>query len=378
MPDENDIPSDDDADEEVHLEWSYDLDRPFLAHVDLLSARPSYSTSLATEDGVFPVTMRLPTTPDDERGLANFLAPPHDWATTSREADEHWGTHYRDQMLGCKGVVVKRLAFTVHVHSALVDPAMRTELGPDLVAQQVLLTIDQWWENVRTWLEIATNQRLAQVGHEPSDWLNPNTRTSIWNRDATGRREELHIGGTVLVGPDRVISVTPEILQDCAALATTTPPLAWRLLRDARALQSADQLRRAVIDAATAAELAVTRRIDDLLASQRDPDRRKALKKASGLGGKTRALRDAGDELPPNFTRDLVDRRNDAVHEGTDVRYPEWEAAFGASLAIVERVFPLPTAPGSSSPLTCHWSRAAPPALLRPRWTTGAGESVHD
>lgn len=53
-----------DNDEQVHLEWWYDLDRPFLAAVDLLSARPSYSTLLATEDGVFPVTLRLPETPD--------------------------------------------------------------------------------------------------------------------------------------------------------------------------------------------------------------------------------------------------------------------------------------------------------------------------
>jgi hypothetical protein len=98
--------------------------------------------------------------------------------------------------------------------------------------------------------------------------------------------------------------------------------MAWTLLRDARALQNADQLRRAVIDAATAAELAATKRIDDLLAKETDPHRRQTLSEAKTLGGKARALRDVGDELPENFKTDLVDKRNDAVHEGREVRYP--------------------------------------------------------
>ncbi len=354
-----------DGDEEVDLEWWYDLEGPFLAEVGLLSARPCYSTSLVTEDGVLPVTVRLPATPDIERGLANFLAPPPDWTATSREADEQWGTHSRDDALGFTGVAIRRIAFAVHADSGLVDPAIRAEWGQELLAQQILHNIDTWWENVRTWLEIATNQRLAQVGHEANDWLNPHTRTSIWAVHDGGRRhEEVRVGGTVIPGPERVIGVTPEILQDCVALAATTPPLAWRLLRDARALQNAGQLRRALIDAATAAELAATTRIDDLLARRTDPEQQRNLARAKTLGGKATALQEAGDELPANFKLDLVDRRNDAVHEGIEVRYSQWEAAFRVALALVERVFPLPTAPGSSKPLMCYWSRTTRPEVF--------------
>lgn len=361
MPREEDATSDND--EQVHLEWWYDLDRPFLAAVDLLSARPAYSTLLATEDGVFPVTLRLPETPEIELGLANFLAPPRQWAATNREADEHWGTHSRHDGLGFKGVAIKRLAFSVRAHSAVVDPAMRTEWGEELLAQQILHLIDTWWDNVRTWLEIATNQRLTQIGHEASDSLNPHTRTSIWAVDDE-RRRELNVGGTVILGPERVIGVTPDILQDCVALATTKPPLAWTLLRDARALQNADQLRRAVIDAATAAELAATKRMDDLLATETDPKRRKTLTTARTLGKKADALENVGDTLPASFHGDLVDLRNNAVHEGAEVRYPQWETAFRAALELVERVYPLPTAPGSSEPLKCYWSRGTRPEIF--------------
>ena len=239
----------------MHLEWWYDLNRPFLADVDLLAARTSYATSFVTDDAIFVATVRLPRTPEAGSGLANFLAPPRDWAATPPRSDEEWGVHYKDDALGFKGVVIKRLAFTIQAGPELVEPAIHSEWGQDLLALEILNNVDTWWDNVRTWLEIATNQRLAQIGHEATDWLNPNTRTSIWTVHESGEREPLRAGGTVIQGPERVLGVTATILQDCLALATTEPPLAWTLLRDARALQNADQYRRAVIDAATAAEL---------------------------------------------------------------------------------------------------------------------------
>jgi hypothetical protein len=344
----------------VHLEWWYDLDRPFLAEVDLLAARSSYSTSFVTEDGVFAATVRLPRTPDAESGLADYLAPPRDWAATLPTRDEEWGIHYyKDHALGFKGVVIKRLAFSIQAGPELVEPAIRSEWGQDLLALEILNTIDTWWENVRTWLEIATNQRLAQVGHEASDWLNPNTRTSIWTVDESGERKPLRAGGTVVQGPERVLGVTATILQDCLALAHIEPPLAWILLRDARALQNADQYRRSVIDAATAAELAATKLVDDLLVGTESGERARLLRDRShqGLGGKAVLLRELGQGPPEGFKTDLVDRRNDAVHEGIDLKYREWQAAFRAALALVEQGFPLPTPPGSSVPLTCYWSR---------------------
>lgn len=351
---------------DVHLEWLYDLERPFLADVELLSAQASYTTQLDTDDGVFPVTVRLPSTPAVERGIANFLTPPRDWTACPRTEDQQWGTHSRNQALGFTGVAINRLAFALRIDPASVNPPVHDDLGPELYGQQVLIHIDAWWENVRTWLEIVTNQRLTQVGHEVPDALNPHVRTSIWDFSGGEPRELPNIGGTVMLGPDRVIGVTPGILRDCLALATKSVPLAWRLLRDVRALQRAGQLRRAVVDAATAAELAVTRLVDDALAVESEPGHQRILCKAQGLGGKAKALSDVGYQLPPDFKVDLVDKRNSAVHEGVAVRWPESEAAFRAALSLVAQVFPLPTAPGSAGPLVCSWPCAAQPEKLLP------------
>lgn len=51
---------------------------------------------------------------------------------------------------------------------------------------------------------------------------------------------------------------------------------------------------------------------------------------------------------------DRVDRRNDAAHKGIDLKYPEWEVAFRAALALVVQGFPLSTEPCTSEPLTCN------------------------
>jgi hypothetical protein len=73
-----------------------------------------------------------------------------------------------------------------------------------------------------------------------------------------------------------VAGVTFDLLRGCLALAGEDPPLAWILLRDARSLREAGQCRRAVIDAATSAELAVTAMLDDLL---KNPKKRAKPKK---------------------------------------------------------------------------------------------------
>lgn len=354
VPDNETVTSED----RVHLEWWYDLEQPILAHVDLLSARPSYTTSLSTEDGTFDATVLLPTTTEDRAGHANYLEPPRNWTATTRERDEAWGTDYRHAALGLEGVAIRRLAFAIEVGSSQVPPAIGPEWGPDLLAQSILHSIDDWWDNVRTWIEIATNQRLTHVGHQAEDPLNPNTRTEFWMVDEDGTRRKLPVGGTVLQGSDRILSTTPEILQDCLALATTTPPLAWTLLRDARALQNADQYRRAVIDAATAAELAATTLIDSRLQGQDEAARARTIKRPPGLQGKKNLLGKLGVALPESFTTQLVYKRNDAVHQGVDIHYSEWAGAFREAMDLVQRAFPLPTAPGSAKPLTCHWQQS--------------------
>jgi hypothetical protein len=190
-------------------------------------------------------------------------------------------------------------------------------------------------------------------------------KTPIWKVSEDGSEmERFSFPITVdveVVG--RIAGVTSDLLRGCLALAGEDPPLAWILLRDARSLREAGagQRRRAVIDAATPAELAVTAMLDGLL---KNPKKRAKLekkhlmlsqKKHLMLGQKTDLLDKLGSPLPQSFYDNLVYKRNDAVHEGRPISYEECSKAIAEAVPAVETAFPLPTPPESTQPLRRLW-----------------------
>ncbi|MET0995644.1 MAG: hypothetical protein ABWY20_16875 [Mycobacterium sp.] len=146
------------------------------------------------------------------------------------------------------------------------------------------------------------------------------------------------------------------MLSGCIALVPDgPPPLAWTLLRDARSLHEVSQHRRAVIDAATAAELAVTKMLDSLLTSHTLTKRAKLLKQNQMLGQKTALLGKLGSPLSQSFYDDLVCKRNDAVHDGVNITPAECEKAIAEAVGVVETAYPLPVPRGFTHPLQRHW-----------------------
>jgi hypothetical protein len=81
------------------------------------------------------------------------------------------------------------------------------------------------------------------------------------------------------------------------------------------------------------------------------------------LGRKKSLLSALGRPLPDNFQTDLVDKRNDAVHEGAEISRAEARDAIAAALSVVEEAFPLPTPPGSAEPIRRRWE-AVPSSTL--------------
>lgn len=259
--------------------------------------------------------------------------------------------------MGFVGVVVNRLAFVAEVPPEDAVPThMRAEWGVGLAALDVRYEMDTWWDNVRTWLEISTGQRLTQVGHQQPPAWDLDSRTQIWLVSKRTKRERWRGGGDA-IGPERppVHGVDADVFAACAALSDIGPPLAWNLLRDARALQGVGQYRRALIDAATAAELAVIELLDERLQDTELDIQKVLLDDNPMLGRKARLLARLGNALPKSFTDDLVTKRNQAVHKGVDPTWDECEAAIQAALVQVKKMFPLPISPASGAPLVCRW-----------------------
>jgi hypothetical protein len=208
-----------------------------------------------------------------------------------------------------------------------------------------------WWASVSAWLELITGQHLTHVGHyKPQVIGNP---TPIWLISEEGSTP-MTIRTTNRIELSPLNLVDNSIFRHVAFLAEPGPPLAWTLLRDARSLKNVGQYRRAVIDAATAADLAVTQLLDEQLQIHNPTDRAAILQKSPMLGQKVKELSKLVAPLPQSFNDKLVYKRNVAVQEGAIITNQQCGDAIGEAVSVVEKAFPLPKLP-AGQPLKRLW-----------------------
>jgi hypothetical protein len=128
--------------------------------------------------------------------------------------------------------------------------------------------------------------------------------------------------------------------------ASGKPPDAeWLFLRDARSLLNAGEFRRAVIDACTAAELAVTALIDRKFSAEgtSKAERMKQFDAHHGLS-KLKSLhkkRHAAGKLPKRLVEDVGAPRNKAAHRGATLSDAEAHTAIATAAEVVEMAYPL-------------------------------------
>jgi hypothetical protein len=132
------------------------------------------------------------------------------------------------------------------------------------------------------------------------------------------------------------------------------PPLARALMTTATQAAVAANWRVAIIDAATATEAALTAGLVAKLSATLSPsDVTKKLKSNRMLGKRIELARAQNMPLPAGIQEDLVEPRNAAMHQGTEVSLTrdQVKAAITAAWAVVHQYDPLPSCchePGSS------------------------------
>jgi hypothetical protein len=161
-------------------------------------------------------------------------------------------------------------------------------------------------------------------------------------------------GGAAQRKPTSTAAAVAAVSRSAALLAEPAPPLAWVLLRDARSLMNAAQYRRAVIDAATASDLAV------LTARHRAPDQ-EPHRPNTNPGQEYDARTEACAAHEARFTTativydKLVSKRNVAVHEGAVIGKKDCSPAIREAVLVVEEAFPLPAPPGWGAAFIRLW-----------------------
>ena len=119
------------------------------------------------------------------------------------------------------------------------------------------------------------------------------------------------------------------------------PPSERMLLRDARDQLEGGHSRRAVLDAATAAEIGLTRMLDKKLEDLPRPVGDLIRHEARQLGSLVRTLQRLGVELPSSLHKDLAEVRNQVIHAGHQPSIAMARRTFLLARDLVEQASPI-------------------------------------
>jgi hypothetical protein len=187
--------------------------------------------------------------------------------------------------------------------------------------------INKWFNDVRTWTEIVTGQDL-----------DPNHR--VYDAESVGAGltfiEPPHddaLGLTITTS--RVLPLRAQEWADILGFVRDgkEPPLEEVLSRDARGAHRRDANRRAIIDAATALEIALGRHVRSH-ADQLPERQRGRISERTALGDYISIAERSGLQLavPVDRLRWLNNLRNDAAHRGAAPGH--WEAGYAVQVMI--------------------------------------------
>ncbi len=232
--------------------------------------------------------------------------------------------------------VVEQLRFVIEGAASDDDEFQSTR--DHVVAHQ-----SAWWSLLADWIGVVSMQDLIELGRQRRQSY---SQTTMWITEPQDGREP---GGSWLrmpqLRPYTGEPLTRAQLERCMSLTgeATRPPDPWLMLRDARSLFNTEEYRRAVLDAGTAAEIALTARLDAYLAANVDPDMAEALmdkyKMLRPLTELAKKLKVAA--LPDRFQQRLIEPRNAAVHGGKEMPKDVAEKAVATTSELLQATHPL-------------------------------------
>ncbi|WP_433020073.1 hypothetical protein [Kribbella sp. CA-294648] len=324
--------------ESRRLEGVIDLPR------EILVASEALGQSVQGHTGLDAFTLFLPSLADPFAGNWMYLNPPYfdDHEVLGLLGQRTWGRPSSPERMMVLG--------PSWVHSVVVridaEPLGRQSDG---LAAEAAGTADAfgqrfavWYGRFAAWLEIWTPQRLmSNPSGEPKlrgrvfFRIDENVQLTGWG-EAFGPVELYHARD----------AVTLKVLRAAAAKASlgASPPLEWQLL--IRALRYDDDRRQSVIDAASAAEVAMAQAARAKLGSVPDKAIEAIIQSANGVAGMVELL-EAIDEATGKSWRSrvaarLAGPRNDAAHRGLTPSHETTTEAIAQAIDLVNKYSPRP------------------------------------
>lgn len=229
---------------------------------------------------------------------------------------------------------VDRLAFLIELVAVGLLP-----LSPERTG--AIHEVDAWWSLFSMWVEIFTSQDANDRGRTQ---VGTNTGP-IWSwesRSGTRTNASKNTVWPARNAPERLLDhATFEACMKLAA-AGEPPPDMWLFIRDARALINSGDYRRAVIDAGTAAELAMTEILDQHLATTEAKLRDALVERSRTLEGRAKLMKELGAaSVPTMFKEHLQNPRNSAAHGGHRSSLEGAKKAVAIASDLVQQAEPL-------------------------------------
>jgi hypothetical protein len=284
------------------------------------------------------------------------LRPPR-WTCGPEDEDESEGASERDPFFWGRmpfGLIdtLKRalatdqdLAFTDRCRFCTSLTAS-TDEEFDAAARDFVMELSDWRTHFASWVQIVTSQDFVGLGGH-AEPLTRSPSISTWTANADGQRARIQTYMPhVHMNPIRTRPLELHDLQSCVTATGNqgAPPAEWLFIRDARSLLSGGQNRRAVIDAATAAELAMNTLIDQYHSTTNTDELvKKALeKRCRSLEGCMDVLKTLRTRLLAGGLQDgLIKPRNQATHGGHSLTDEQAQTAVDMATDIVQQAYPL-------------------------------------
>lgn len=201
--------------------------------------------------------------------------------------------------------------------------------------------IEDWSENIGTWFEIVSESYLPRSGEKGSAPLVFGD-SRMWFFDGIKATLLPHVVKVRFPITDPPVADLKCWRQILAVIAKgSTPPVEHVLLRDARQGIFEEQTRRAVLDAASAAEISLAALLDKQIKSVPLPVQQVVRGATNSLGSLITTLRkNFKISLRPDVDNVLAHLRNRSIHGGFKPSLDEAKCALEIATEIVEMVNP--------------------------------------
>lgn len=261
--------------------------------------------------------------------IADSREPGLEWGVIA-----HWsGEHSRGNQAPAS-VRVLRLGFKID--GRIAD---RQQIGD--VQRVTPSDLDSWWDLFSSWVAILSNQdprdhlRMQGAVRREPVWM--------WVGGADERRAQ-SVSSDVPRWDRHGDPLDADTIEVCAQLAGRgeSPPTEWLFVRDARSAVAAGDYRRAVIDAGTAAELAITELLDQQLSSVEEAVAEALMSRSRALEQRSKLMKELGAGfIPDGFASTLQKPRNRAAHSGQAPTLEVAQGAIAVAVALLEQSTPL-------------------------------------